>query len=309
MRWTAIPEPTDSIGVNPDERESPSQKAHRTLASIRLGSPTALLPNSGQISKPRTSHGNTQASCSMLTFIHSGDAGDLIYALPVIKHIAPAGADLILGTKQRVRAAFSPEWGANIIPLLEIQPYIKGVRIQVDGDSWTHDMDPFRNLVFTRTKRGKNLTSYTCDVFGVPYSCADQPWLSVDYPVHVGGCPVVVNRTSRYNNPNFPWVRVCATYRDRMVFVGTKDEWERFSFAYGSIPYCPTSNALELARMIAGCRLFIGNQSLCYAIAEGLKQNTLQETFPRFPDCIFGRHNATIGLDGRVPLPDLNKLP
>lgn len=263
---------------------------------------------SGSPSSGTTCLEGSETPISGPTFIHSGDAGDTIYALPVIKWLAPAGANLILGNKQKVRCNYSQKWADNIMPLLRLQSYIRDVWLQRPDDEWTHDMDPFRALVFNKHRRGKNLTSYVCDVFGVPYQCAAAAWLKVDYPVHVEGCPVVVNKTPRYANPNFPWKRVYDTYRGRMVFVGMEDEWRSFCSALGPLPYCPTETTLDLARMIAGCRLFIGNQSLAYAIAEGLKQNTVQETYPRIPDCMFGRHNAIMGWDALVPLPDITKL-
>ena len=245
---------------------------------------------------------------SIKTFIHSGDAGDTIYALPVLKYLAPEGGNLILGLKQRVRSVYTEKWASNIMPLLKIQPYIKDVWIQKPEDVWSYDMDPFRRLIFTKMRRGKNISSYVCDAMGVPYNCYEAPWLMVDQPVHVEGKPVVVNRSGRYHNPSFPWGRVASTYRNQMVFVGMEDEWHRFCADICVVPYCPTENALELARMIAGCRLFIGNQSFAYSIAEGLKQNTLQETNQMIPDCMFVRHNAKFGMNAMVDFPELKNL-
>jgi hypothetical protein len=196
----------------------------------------------------------------------------------------------------------------NLASLLRIQPYIKSVGLQTPTDHWTHDCDPFRDRMFNYWRKGRPAMAYTCDVLGIPFESInhEKPWLIVDEPAHVDDCPVVVNRTHRYNNPAFPWRRVVEKYRGKMVFVGFEDEWERFSASYGiRLPFCKTDNVLELARLIAGCTLFVGNQSLAHAIAEGLKQHTVLEVSPLFPTCMFRRSNVWFGFDKKVHLPEI----
>ena len=50
------------------------------------------------------------------------------------------------------------------------------------------------------------------------------------------------------------------------IFIGTDDEYE--SFGHGE--HVRAADALELAATISGASIFVGNQSLPYAIAEGL---------------------------------------
>ena len=56
--------------------------------------------------------------------------------------------------------------------------------------------------------------------------------------------------------------------------------------------YTPTKNFLEVAQLIAGSKLFIGNQSAPYAVAEGLKHNSILEVTLPSPDCIYERDNG-----------------
>lgn len=247
------------------------------------------------------------------TYIHSGAAGDLIYALPVIREHALKTTGkplvrLILGHKVEVHHPWDQQTVENMLPLLDLQPYIHSTQMQGPNVSWNHDCDKFRDLTFRYYIRGKTITQYVCDVFGIDAGCSSKAWLTVDQPMHVEGCPVVISHTGRYPNRVFPWRKVLQKYSRRMVFVGTQFEWERFVFRYGHVPFCPTANALELARMIAGCKLFIGNQSLSYAIAESIKQNTVQEAWPRMPNCVWPRPNAWICLDNRPHLPNLTDL-
>ena len=250
-----------------------------------------------------------------MTFIHSGDAGDVIYALPciraAIKRSSPPldAASLILGTKRGTLHPFTESWAANLTPLIQAQPYISDCWRQKPGDTWTFDLDPFVSLLFKRYQRGKRITSYVCDLLGLPYNCADEPWLTVDTPTHVPGCPVVVNLTTRYRNKWFPWSKVYHNYQGQMVFIGLDSEHSEFERHVGSIPYCRTENALEMAQLIAGCKLFIGNQSLAYAIAEGMKKPTVLETSADFPNCIWTRGNAVFFVRGHeLRLPKLERL-
>lgn len=237
-----------------------------------------------------------------MTYIHSGAAGDLIYALPAMRrHSLDHGEEkfnIILGRKIQTHRPWHVINVLNIRPLLEAQPYIAAVTRQEDGSKWDFDCDLWRHHVKVGSKDQVNISTMVARVLNVDPKCSDDPWLTVDVPCHIPDRPVVISRTGRYPNFRFPWNKVMQRYGPHASFVGTQFEWERFCFQHGSLPYCPTANALELARVIAGSRLFVGNQSLCYAIAEGLKQNTVQETSKIFPNCIWRRPGATI-FDGQ----------
>lgn len=98
-------------------------------------------------------------------------------------------------------------------------------------------------------------------------------------------------------------------YRENIVFIGLESEWKDFIKLYQpkalQVWFFKPENLLEAAEIIAGSELFIGNQSCCYAIAEGLKHNTVQETDIRCPDCIFTRANAQYVPGDTYSLPDL----
>ncbi len=52
------------------------------------------------------------------------------------------------------------------------------------------------------------------------------------------------------------------------------------------------SDFLQLAQLIAGSRLFIGNQSLPFAIAEALKVNRLLEVYYKAPNVAVSGRNG-----------------
>jgi hypothetical protein len=85
-------------------------------------------------------------------------------------------------------------------------------------------------------------------------------------------------------------------------------EHEAFTKTVGPIEHYPTADYLELARVIAGCSLFIGNQSCPYAMAEGLKKNAILESFYHAPDCQFSRPNVQNHVTGRIKVVPLDEI-
>jgi hypothetical protein len=65
-----------------------------------------------------------------------------------------------------------------------------------------------------------------------------------------------------------------------------------------AIRYRGTKTWTELAGVIRGGKLFVGNQSLAYALAEGMKVPRVLETFQDCPNC------DPLGKDGHVRLTD-----
>lgn len=247
---------------------------------------------------------NQKRAPTLATFKHSGDWGDIIYSLPTIRAL---GGGVIYLTESRItRQRMTPEVADKIASLLRHQPYIKDVKFGAPSAPVDYDLDDFRIFWRTKPKFGKSICDWHLECFGMDVNSKDAPWITVDCVTEVPGKPVVVNRTPRYQNPAFPWKKVAEKYRDKACFVGTGDEYERFCKDHKwNLPHVQTKNFLELARVIAGCKLFIGNQSSPYAIAEGLKKKAVLEVWDTDPNCIFDRPNVYHGRDKNVTLPDL----
>ena len=130
-----------------------------------------------------------------------------------------------------------------------------------------------------------------------------KQWLFVEPDKNWSG-NVIVNRTERYPNDTFNWKAIVAHYGSRIVFIGLPHEHEKFCASFGKVRYRPTVDMLEVARMIAGSALFIGNQSAAMTIAEGLKHPRIQESCLWLPDCIYpGAKNAQYVHNGACVLP------
>ena len=88
----------------------------------------------------------------------------------------------------------------------------------------------------------------------------------------------VISRSLRYHNPLFPWKEVLARYGRDAVFVGHPEEHRAFTADYGPVPLRTCRDLLEVAQVIKGSWLFIGNQSAPAAIALGCGVRTIMET-------------------------------
>ena len=228
---------------------------------------------------------------------HSGDAGDVIYSLAVVK--ALGGAAYFLSPDCKWPFPKAPKLCAgdvvdsvnNIGPLAKKQDYCWSMQATMTTpQSAELDFNRFRQAY----QRGglqnwMSLLALHGMPFGVdfPRDAIVEPWLECDEPVVVPDRPIVVSNTGRYFNAEFPWWGVCRKYGSQMLFVGTPHEHSLFQALVPDIPipHHRTANLWEVARVIQGAKEFIGNQSAPMAIALGLGVNLIQCTWPSNPNC------------------------
>lgn len=237
---------------------------------------------------------------------HGGDVGDLIYGLAAMKVLGQCRLALHW---HPVREGFSLPKFEKIYPLLAMQPYLSSVFFQHERPEAAMDFNRFRQWNWERRAgRLESLAQSHLRVFNLPEVVLQEQWLCVDQPTVIPGKKVVFNRTHRYRNNNFPWKSIQAQYGSQAVFVGTPHEYDAFCKEVGPVDYQPTADYLELARVIAGSVLFVGNQSCSYAMAEAMKQNAILEVCPGCEDCQFCRPNLQNDPKGNVFLYRLEDL-
>jgi len=229
-------------------------------------------------------------------YVHSGDLGDVIAALPVMRSLGEG--DLVVtepSAAKQVRESLKGSRFMAIKPLLESLPYLHSVRWSDKTPSeMTHDFRGFR----IAPEYGESLLDWQARYLGVK-PCTD-PWLNAfRSPLSIGRN--VIARSSRYQNPGFPWHAVLQKWRNPL-FVGTEDEHNEFCRVFGRVEYAPTKNLLELAEIINGANLFVGNQSCPFWIAAGLGVPLIQETFPQSPNSMVRRPNARYLMRGPFTL-------
>lgn len=110
-----------------------------------------------------------------------------------------------------------------------------------------------------------------------------KPWLKVE-PDRTFQDSIVVARSARYRNNAISY-SFLGKYR-KVVFVGIEDEYIDFRQHVPQAEWVRVKDFLEMARIIAGSRLFIGNQSFPFSIAEGLKVPRVVELDPIAPNVV-----------------------
>jgi hypothetical protein len=238
-------------------------------------------------------------------FHHSLDQGDCIYGLAAMK--ALGGGALFISPDNKFPHPLASRWQRmggeaatvdNLRPLIEAQDYAVSCRY-THGTPFSTDYDLNRFRIPWRNRTARDYDSILklhMDAFSLPMPSV--PWLAVPEPVVIPDKPIIVNRTARYQNLDFNWTRFIEKFHRQMTFVGTPQEYEVFC---GFAPHCkfdyhPTKDALELARVIAGAKLFCGNQSLALAIAHGLYKNVVVECWPQNDNCRMDRPGTIYGM-------------
>lgn len=235
----------------------------------------------------------------MKTFKHSGDLGDIIYSLPTIR--AFGGGILCLdpnaGVSEETIRRQCPEGKTKLDagkidflkPILESQPYIKGVRYW-DGEQVTHNLNEFRMVFANGNRRSPtaNLADCHLERFGFAFSETDKPWLDVEGET-VLDRPVIISRGPRVQGGYGRLNAMKMDLQKDAIFVGMPKEHEYFEWTFGiTIPYHKTETVIELAKVIKGSKLFIGNSSFPLSLAIGMGHpNIMQEVDPKAPTTVF----------------------
>ena len=70
---------------------------------------------------------------------------------------------------------------------------------------------------------------------------------------------------------------------ENIVFIGLKNEYENLKIKIPNMQFYDSKDFLELASIIKSARIFIGNLSFGYSLAEAIKVPRLLESAPNFP--------------------------
>ena len=231
----------------------------------------------------------------MKTFKHSGDLGDIIFSLPTIR--ALGGGVLYLDPEaglssplvkwaDRKKTKLTAGAIQSLIPVLEQQEYIKGVELWKD-QKVDYDLDLFRKHVIYN-----NLSDSHLAAFNLPFSERDTAWLKIKNarPLHKN---VIISRSVRYHGNFSFWENYLPVIKDDCLFVGFEKEHDIFEYTFGhKVEYYKTESILDLTQVIDGSHLFVSNQGLPHALAEGLKKNLINEVFRVYPAAVFKRDDA-----------------
>lgn len=219
---------------------------------------------------------------------HSGNIGDIVYAIPCM--LALAGDARIHLHLQVGQPAFYGKMHhplGNVMlnekvvkllqPLLLQQDYIAGCDVW-NGERMDADLDLVRRYPLL-LDRG-NIARWYFQVFAVNYDL-NRAWLQVKPDASLRDT-ILVARSHRYHTPGIDYSFL--NDYPKVGFVGLPDEYALMKKVLPRLAYLPSADFLDLAGKVAGCGLFIGNQSFPFALAEALKVRRLLEVYFRTPN-------------------------
>lgn len=213
------------------------------------------------------------------TFKHSGGMGDMILGLPTVMELG--GGTFYLHTSQF----------AKMGSLLAAQPYLKVEELpfaQWKEKQVTHNLDLFRTISKV------SIAEMHAGAFNVKPDFS-RPWLFNIPPKRVAKIVIHDTGSQRFPGYTVDW-NLLKGYEKDCVFIGYDCDYLIFQRDRKlDISWYKTADLYEVAQVIKGCDLFIGNSSSPYTIAEGLKK-------PLVIDLYVGRPQYPLSTSGFVNL-------
>lgn len=252
------------------------------------------------VSPARPQPSPTAASQS---FLHSGGAGDVIYSLPLVRHLQ--GGVLYLKPRNIYNTVCNVHLALK--RLLERQWYIREVReydaalgfFQYDPKIRTEvDLDKFRQVPELQTLKFP-LCYFKAHAVAPPDGWS-EPWLWAEPRVPVGaeGGFALINRTARYHAPRFDWnatLEAIVLRHEKVFFIGLPEEHEAFvRETKKEIAHLPTFDLWDVACYLEAAAALYCNQGACLTIAQALGRPYYLEVLPGQKSCILGGTNEWI---------------
>lgn len=231
-------------------------------------------------------------------FKHTGHAGDVIYSIPAMKALAKGKKICLYFELNQPNRDFTKQMrhpNGHVMlteksvelfqPLMQQQPEI------VDFAAWKgepihYDLTAFRSFPFDY--RMYSIARWYFLTFAVTADLG-KPWLQIT-PNHRFADKIVIARSSRYHALDISY-SFLSKYNN-LFFVGVQEEYETMKKEIPNLQYQPVADFAELAAIIAGCKLFIGNQSFPFSLAEALKVPRILEVYYQCPNVVPEGPNA-----------------
>jgi hypothetical protein len=225
-----------------------------------------------------------------------GHLGDIIYSIPAMLALSK-GKKINLYLDTTVKNTYTKAEKHNsettltkksvdfIQSLILSQPHFIVSKELVD-ESYDYNLDDRKQYPFDY-KYG-NIVRWYFLTYGITYNTT-LPWLHVK-PNKDFSQSIIIARSFRYRSPEIDY-SFLSKYNN-VCFVGLPDEFEDMQKQIPNITYIKTATALDLAEIIASSKLFIGNQSFPFSIAEALKVKRVLEVYFLCPNVMVDGDNG-----------------
>ena len=223
-----------------------------------------------------------------ISFLHSGHLGDLINALPVIKEVSKTKKcnyfiEAEKKVPEHVRSELHPFGNVYltknsvnmVLPLLKKQKYLNNAD-EYKNQNIDINLNLFRDLPLNFNIDSVRWYSHLTGI---------HPDLSKSYietdDNQTKKNKVIIMRSLRRKNYliNYKFLN---NYKD-IIFLGLENEFSDLKKDIPNLQFYNCKNFLEMAEIIKNSKIFIGNLSFGYTLAEGLKVPRLLESNPEFP--------------------------
>jgi|TARA_Y100000389_G_C17428970_1_gene501342 hypothetical protein len=223
---------------------------------------------------------------SEINFLHSGTSGDLIYALAVLNKISLTHkCNFYVNVNKKFTYEYYKHNGEGflisermfdlLLPLLKKQKFLNIVK-RHENEKIDIDLDLFRELPWNNTF---NSPRWYFHIAGEQEDLS-LPYMFVDEHPTINN-RIVIQRTFRFRNIyiNYEFIK---NY-ESALFIGIKEEYDDLKKQIPNLEFYEPKDFLEIAQIIKSSKFFLGNQSVCYPIAEALKVPRLLEASPDYP--------------------------
>ena len=224
-----------------------------------------------------------------INFLHSGHLGDIINSLPFIKEIAKRKkCNLLINLNKRINIDninnLHPSKGfflkknsyEKLLPLLKVQPFLNKIDIY-KNQNIDINLDLFRDLPINF-----NIDSvrWYLHITGINSNLNSPYLLKINKSKKFKNCIVFMRSLRRQNK--YIKFKFLNKYKN-LIFIGLYNEYLDLKKQIKNLKFHNCKNFLEMAEIINASRLFIGNLSFGYTLAEGLKKPRLVESYLDFP--------------------------
>ena len=231
-----------------------------------------------------------------IRFSHNGHLGDIIYSLLFLKNIASNTKKkieyFIIVAENDQHLSGHPSGGKVMInkkaylfikPLIELQTYIKFLKYD-ENEEDSVDLSNIRNSSINLS--AGLITDWYPKFFQYSIDLSEK-WLNTSIKKDKKyKDALIISRSERYLNISIDYSFI--KQLKNVFFLGSKKEFNLFKadFNLKNIRYLHVKDALEAAKIIYSSKVFLGNQSLFFSIAEGLKVTRALEVFEPAPNVI-----------------------
>ena len=219
-----------------------------------------------------------------LSFLHSGQLGDLIYSLATIKELSKSHKcklyvqieKAILGPYESSRKVFiNKRCGDLILPLLRNQDFLDTVNIYKD-EKIDINLNLFRDIPINLCFFQPRYYSHIC---GVNIN-VENTYLSIKPHDSIKN-KIIVSRSPRYRNAflNYKFLK----NTKNLLCIGLKEEFQDLKREINNLEFYDCKDFLEMAEIIKASKFYVGNMCLQYVISDALKVPRLLEASPDVP--------------------------